>query len=125
MSGLAFGLGWMHACDRQLQSLLMVIGFKGRISELAKGEELLEIDKQMRKLNIVPDLENEILRLDPEIRRQLQAYADGYNAYMENGKKNDEDESKPPSSAPDLNFAKTTIPFFDQTAAKHSLPVHH
>ena len=39
--GAAFGLGYMHACDRQLQTTLTRIGFAGRSSELAKDDELL------------------------------------------------------------------------------------
>ena len=85
--GLAYGLGWMHACDRQFQSILTIIGVTGRISEFAKGDELIEIDRQMKKLNLVPDPDEEIRRLEPEVRSQLQAYADGFNDYISGGKK--------------------------------------
>ena len=43
-----YGIGWVHACDRQLQILLMRILLNGRMAEYLKNDpELIEIDKYM------------------------------------------------------------------------------
>jgi len=47
---------------------------------------LIEIDKYMRRMNFLPDAEEEIKKLEPETARQLQAYANGINAYLSENK---------------------------------------
>ncbi len=78
---LAYGLGWVHAADRQLQALLTRVIIQGRAAEnLAGDPDLVEIDRYMRRMNFLPDPEREIARLLPEVRAWLGAYADGFNA---------------------------------------------
>lgn len=80
---LWFGLGWVHACDRQLQMLLTRMLLQGRAAEHLKGDPpLIEIDKYMRRMNFLPDAEQEIARLSHGDRRQLDAYAAGCNRYL-------------------------------------------
>lgn len=81
---LAFGQGWTHACDRQLQILLSRVLLQGRAAEkLAGNPALVEIDRYMRRMNVMPDTDSELEKLEPSVREQMQAYADGVNCYME------------------------------------------
>ena len=87
LADLAFGLGWVHACDRQLQMLLSRILLKGKAAEHIKGDPtLIEIDKYMRRMNFLPDPESEIAKLKPDHWRQLDAYAAGCNLYLSENK---------------------------------------
>jgi hypothetical protein len=87
LADLNFGLGWVHACDRQLQVLLSRILLQGKAAEHIKGDPtLIEIDKYMRRMNFLPDPESEINKLKPDIRRQLEAYAAGCNLYLSENK---------------------------------------
>jgi penicillin amidase len=64
---LAYGLGWIHAHDRQIQTLLMKTLFKGQAAEKLKGEDaLIEIDKYLRRMNFLPDPDQQIKKLAPE-----------------------------------------------------------
>ncbi len=79
-----YGIGWVHACDRQMQILLMRILLNGRMTEYLKNDpELIEIDKYMRWMNFLPDPEAEIAKLTPEVKTVMQSYADGFNRYLE------------------------------------------
>ncbi len=79
----AFGLGWVHACDRQLQTLLMRILLRGRAAECLKAsEELIAVDRFMRRLDLFPDLVEQMKKLSPDTTAQLSAYADGFNTYL-------------------------------------------
>ncbi|MBN2283859.1 MAG: penicillin acylase family protein [Deltaproteobacteria bacterium] len=83
LADCAYGLGWVHACDRQLQMMLTRILLQGRAAEHLKGDpELIEIDTYMRRMNFLPDPDGEMDKLKPDIRRQLQSYADGCNLYL-------------------------------------------
>jgi penicillin amidase len=87
LADLNFGLGWVHACDRQLQVLLSRILLQGKAAEHIKGDPtLIEIDKYMRRMNFLPDPGSEINKLKPDIRRQLEAYAAGCNLYLSENK---------------------------------------
>lgn len=84
---LARGLGWVHANDRQLHTLLTRILLQGRAAELLKGEQgLIAIDRYMKTMNFLPDPERVLAALEPAALAQLEAYAEGYNACLrENG----------------------------------------
>jgi penicillin G amidase len=84
---LAYGLGWVHASDRQLQALLTRVLLQGQAAEkLAADPALIEIDRYMRRMNFLPDPGTEMTRLEPAVRTWLGAYADGFNAGLdENG----------------------------------------
>lgn len=84
---LWYGLGWVHACDRQLQMLLTRTLLQGKAAEHLKGDPtLIEIDKFMRRMNFLPDADEEIAKLSPGDRRQLDAYAAGCNLYLSSNK---------------------------------------
>ncbi len=83
LADLAYGLGWVHANDRQLQTLLTRVLLRGNAAEYLKGDAaLIEIDTYMRRMNFLPDPEEVVAMLTPDIKRQLQSYADGFNAYL-------------------------------------------
>ncbi|MBW2412688.1 MAG: penicillin acylase family protein [Deltaproteobacteria bacterium] len=77
---LHYGLGYIHAHDRQTQMWLMkVIGY-GKASELLSGdEELIEIDKFMRWINLCGDAADEVQKLSDEAMQILKAYCRGVN----------------------------------------------
>jgi penicillin G amidase len=80
---LWFGLGWVHACDRQLQMLLTRILLRGTAAQNLKGDPaLIEIDKYMRRMNFLPDADGEIAKLKSDDRRHLEAYTAGCNLYL-------------------------------------------
>ena len=78
---LAFGLGFAHAQDRLFQMELLRRYGAGRLAEIF-GPEALAIDRQMRVLGLYHAAEAEIAYLSPEVRRGLEAYAAGVNAYL-------------------------------------------
>ena len=78
---LMHGLGWVHAADRQLQTLLTRILLQGRAAELLKADDaLIAVDTAMRRMNFLPDAEAQEARLAPDTRRALAAYVQGVNA---------------------------------------------
>ena len=80
---LAFGLGFIHANDRQIQTMLTRTLLRGQGAEkLSADPALIEIDKFMRRLNFLPDPEAQIDRLEPEVKEQIEAYAAGVNFYF-------------------------------------------
>jgi penicillin amidase len=87
LEDLVFGLGWIHSCDRQLQTLLMRIVLRGEAAEHLRGDaELIRLDTYIRRMNFVPDPEDVLGGLDPDVKKQLELYADGFNLHMsENG----------------------------------------
>ncbi len=77
------GLGWVHANDRQLQTLLTRILLQGRAAELLKADDaLIEIDTYMRRMNFLPDAQEQIDALAPDTRTAVEAYVDGFNQWM-------------------------------------------
>ncbi len=77
------GLGWVHANDRQLQTLLTRILLQGRAAELLKGDDgLIAIDTYMRRMNFLPDPQMQVDRLEPDTRRAMDAYVGGFNDWM-------------------------------------------
>ncbi|RPI94350.1 MAG: penicillin acylase family protein [Spirochaetales bacterium] len=79
-----FGMGWVHAHDRQLQALLTRLLLQGRASEKLAGDPaLVEIDRYMRRMQFLPDPESEIKKLEPPVRRYLEYYTQGFNHYLE------------------------------------------
>jgi penicillin amidase len=82
--GAAFGLGWSHGLDRQLQLLLTRIVLQGRAAELLSGDPLLlNSDRAMRRLNLLPDAAAQLRALEPFVRAQLEAYCAGLNLALE------------------------------------------
>ena len=84
---LGYGLGWAHACDRQLQILLTRILLQGRASELlAADPALLEIDRYMRRMNFLPDPVTQADALEPHMSKETFEYHYGkhHQAYVTN-----------------------------------------
>jgi penicillin G amidase len=77
----AFGLGFVHAQDRLFQMELQRRYGAGRLAEIF-GREAVPIDRQMRVLGLYRAAEAEIPFLSPAVRRGLEAYAAGVNAFL-------------------------------------------
>jgi penicillin amidase len=77
----AAALGWVHARDRLFQMELMRRAVSGRLSELA-GSATLPIDRQMRVLGLRVRAVQDLARLPPPVRKMLDAYASGVNAWI-------------------------------------------
>lgn len=83
LADASFGLGWAHACDRQLQVLLTRVLVQGRAAEkLSPAPELVEIDAYMRKMNFLPDPERVYRGLGSDMRRFIEAYVAGFNRFL-------------------------------------------
>jgi penicillin amidase len=76
-----FAMGYAHAQDRLWQMEFQRRVAQGRLSEFL-GERAFEIDKLMRTLGMARMSERIVERLDPATRANLQAYADGVNAFL-------------------------------------------
>ena len=78
---LFFAQGYVHAQDRLWQMELQRRAGSGRLSEVL-GEATLEIDRFFRVLGLNRAAEAEVETLDGEVRRVLEAYVAGVNAYI-------------------------------------------
>ncbi len=77
----AFGLGFVHAQDRLFQMELQRRYGAGRLAQIF-GPEALAADRQMRVLGLYRAAEAEIPFLSATVRRGLEAYAAGVNAFL-------------------------------------------
>src|SRR5216684_1861143 len=77
----AFGLGYAHAQDRLFQMELMRRNGAGRLAEIF-GAAALDTDRQMRVLGIYRLAEAELPLLSPPVRRGIEAYTAGVNAFL-------------------------------------------
>ena len=76
-----FGLGYLHALDRQVQMWLTKIIGRGQGSQLLDpGPEMIEVDKYMRWIDLAGDAEREVAQLTPAALPLVQAYCRGVNA---------------------------------------------
>ena len=77
---LHYGLGYIHGHDRQMHMWLLKIIGRGRASELLKAdEELIELDKFMRWINLSGNIADDVLQLSEETNEILKAYCRGVN----------------------------------------------
>ena len=84
---LSYGMGWVHANDRLLQMVLARIILQGRSSEFFKAKpEYVEVDKYIRKMNFFPDIDKEIKKLYPEVKKNLLSYTNGINKFLKNNR---------------------------------------
>jgi len=80
---LCYGIGYAHATDRLVQMMLVRAIVQGRCSEKFTGDEdLIEIDKFMRWIFLEKDIDREIEKLEPEVKKELDAYCAGINAVI-------------------------------------------
>lgn len=78
---LYYGLGYMHALDRQVEMWLTKIIGNGKGSEcLDPSPQMVETDKYMRWLDLAGDARREVDWLLPETRVAMEAYCQGVNA---------------------------------------------
>ncbi len=78
----AFGLGYAHAQDRFAQMELMRRGGSGRMSELV-GSMALGFDRYTRGLGLMQQAESQAAALPPDLRRLVESYAAGVNAWLD------------------------------------------
>ncbi len=77
----ALALGYVHAQDRLWQMDFMRRTGAGRLSELL-GPRTLRFDRFMRTLGLARVAEANVAALAPRVRRLLEAYAAGVNAFL-------------------------------------------
>jgi penicillin amidase len=77
----AFGLGFVHAQERLFQMELQRRYGAGRLAEIF-GSEAVPTDRQMRVLGLYRAAEAEIPFLSTAVKRGLEAYASGVNAFL-------------------------------------------
>ncbi len=77
---LHYGLGYVHAHDRQMQMWLTKIIGQGKVSEILKADkELIELDKFMRWINLGGNVADEVQQLSDEANQIFQTYCRGVN----------------------------------------------
>ena len=77
-----FALGFVHAQDRLWQMTMMRRTAQGRLSELF-GNKTLPVDIFLRQLDLYGMAEKAVAAQSPQQKAELQAYADGVNAWIE------------------------------------------
>lgn len=82
---LMFAQGWIHAQDRLWQMEMNRRVAMGRLSE-AFGNDALDTDRLIRTLGFNRLSKNDWENTSEEMKVLLEKYADGVNAYIENGK---------------------------------------
>mgnify|MGYP001408568261 CR=1 FL=1 len=78
---VAFGLGFVHAQDRLFQMELQRRYGAGRLAEIF-GDQAVPIDRQMRVLGLYRAAETAVGQLSAPVRRVLEAYSAGVNAFL-------------------------------------------
>ena len=79
---LLFAQGYVHAQERLWQMDLSRRAARGRLAEVL-GPGAVEFDKENRILGLGAAADRAAAALDPEARRELEAYARGVNAFLE------------------------------------------
>ncbi len=82
-SDALFALGYAHAQDRLFQMDTIRRLVSGRLSEVV-GPQTIRTDKFFRTLGLYRLAEANLAVLSPEVRRALEDYSAGVNAYLEN-----------------------------------------
>ncbi len=77
----AFGLGFVHAQDRLFQMEVQRRYGAGRLAEIF-GPNAVPVDRQMRVLGLYRAVEAEFPRQSPAVRRGIEAYSAGINAFL-------------------------------------------
>src|SRR3990167_3701042 len=82
LDDLVFAQGYAHAQERLWQMDILRRTVRGELAEIF-GEQLLNVDKDSRRLGLGGVADRAVVTLDPDARRLLEAYARGVNAYIE------------------------------------------
>jgi penicillin amidase len=80
----AFALGYLHAQERLFSMDLMRRAGEGRMSEVF-GEETLPFDKMFRTVGIRNFAYSNYAKLNPQVKKVLEAYSRGVNHFIEEG----------------------------------------
>lgn len=81
---LAYGQGWMHAHDRQVQLMLTRLIAQGRLAECLRADaETEKTDAFMRRLGLAFHARQEAADLTGEPLAWLEAYCQGVNRYLD------------------------------------------
>ena len=81
-----FAQGYVHAQDRIFQMTLLKHLFLGRLSEIV-GERVIKSDEYMRYFNIEAAAQASFAGFGASFQKDLEAYADGVNAYIQENRK--------------------------------------
>jgi len=76
-----FALGFVHAQDRLYQMEMTRRAGRGRLAEVA-GPSMIDTDRYLRTLGLVQNAEASLAAMPQDLRRPLQAYAAGVNAFL-------------------------------------------
>src|SRR5258708_13192372 len=82
---VAFAQGYVTAQDRLFQMVMNRRIAQGRLAEMfgpGPDHSLVDADTFLRTLNLYRSARIELVTLDPRIFTELQAYADGVNAFI-------------------------------------------
>lgn len=79
---LAFGVGYAMASDRLTQMVSYSLVAQGRVSEMA-GAATRDLDVYMRTLGLRRNAERHLAEVSPELKQNLQHFADGVNAWVQ------------------------------------------
>lgn len=80
----AYARGYLHAMDRLVQIHISLMGGQGRMMELLGDVPVARmLDRAIRALDFVSDLDTHVEQLDTDTRRMLQAYCDGFNRALQ------------------------------------------
>jgi len=80
----SFGLGWVHANDRQFRMILTRIILEGRSAEfIDASDELIQADEYIRSLNLYPDINRQKQLLERDVRESTELYAEGVNIFLD------------------------------------------
>lgn len=82
LADLTLGIGYAMAEDRLAQMVSMNLLARGRLSEMA-GESALSMDIYMRTLGVPQFIDERYEAISPELKRHLENFAKGVNAYMD------------------------------------------
>ncbi len=77
----ARALGYVHASERLFQIEMQRRAGQGRLSEMT-GPDMLGVDKFVRTLGLYRLAQSSFNALSPDMQNQLQAYAEGVNAWL-------------------------------------------
>ncbi len=83
----AFALGYVHAQERLFQMDMARRAAAGRLSEIF-GDKTIAFDKMFLTMGIKNVAYENLRRTSPEVKKILQAYADGVNQYIEDARGN-------------------------------------
>jgi acyl-homoserine lactone acylase PvdQ len=73
--------GWLHAYDRLAQIQLTLAAARGELMSILGDKKFARtVDRAVRGFGFANDVDQQVSRLSPDVKRWLQAYSDGFNA---------------------------------------------